>query len=389
MDLFKRRCGHNRILGPLENCELCVQSARQRALAKAGPEQSAHQQRVERVAARVFDILSTGKPGVIQATAPGSAIAISVGGGASGGSGHSLGNGQYAVVMGSGGPSGGSGQTTKPPPRFTDEASPLDSNGSVYRVRGNDLLLRCGINGPEVLSPQIAALPALTKSMRECAPPGEYSRVDAIRICGDWLTKAVRRLLPSDLNGGRMEVLSVDDELMAEHVFGPDLFGSDEIYRVRACESFVLDFDLTATAKTVRFLRSDGAIALECGPVEVFGTTSICYGHRHSFSGLVMDKAWTMLKPPAAKAVTTQLVPERKFEPPADQWFRYGLGEGSVLQLPERGVKLVRLVSGEVSHSSSSKPLLPGITWRIVGVFECRGLAPQSVVEFCYVHEEG
>jgi hypothetical protein len=36
VDVFKHKCAHNRILSRLEHCELCVQSARERAVAKAG-----------------------------------------------------------------------------------------------------------------------------------------------------------------------------------------------------------------------------------------------------------------------------------------------------------------------------------------------------------------
>jgi len=37
VDVFKHRCAHNRILGRLEQCEICVDAERERAIAKAGP----------------------------------------------------------------------------------------------------------------------------------------------------------------------------------------------------------------------------------------------------------------------------------------------------------------------------------------------------------------
>ncbi len=39
-DVLKRRCAHNKILGKLEQCELCVASERERAKEKAGPKRN-------------------------------------------------------------------------------------------------------------------------------------------------------------------------------------------------------------------------------------------------------------------------------------------------------------------------------------------------------------
>jgi len=42
MNVFKHRCAHNRILGPLEHCPDCLAAQRARAIAEAGPRRHRH-----------------------------------------------------------------------------------------------------------------------------------------------------------------------------------------------------------------------------------------------------------------------------------------------------------------------------------------------------------